>query len=142
MNNGKGSNNTPAATVTRINQAAPVLSGVQYEGLKYVNLTDHEINLRVGNDQMVSFPPSGTVARVIYDREQTSQAGINMYALRNPVITGLPEPDAGVVLLVSAQVRAQLTADHQIRSDVLSPYAITPVQIGGRGMKCATALAR
>lgn len=132
----------PQAEIANIRTAAAVLPGVTYAGIKYVNLTDHPIHIRIGNEQMVKFPPSGTVARVQYNKSQREAQGLQIYKLRKPVIVGLPEPADDVVLLVSAQVRAQLTADDMVREDVLSPYMITPiVGADGREVRCATALA-
>ena len=80
--------------------------------LSVVNLTPHEINLVVG-DEVLSFPPSGEVARVETEFIPMSDVfGYNQHG----DIEGLPAPQAGDMYLVSSFVFA---AGNRI--DVIAP---------------------
>lgn len=78
-----------------------------------INLTPHAINL-----PGLTVPPSGTVARC---RELTESAGtlngVEFVTRRYGAVEGLPEPEEGVVYIVSALVRLALPE----RCDLASP---------------------
>jgi len=77
---------------------------------QFINLTPHPINL---NDGRV-FPPSGVVARVASSHTQFDADGIASVVFGD--VTGLPDQQDGVCLIVSA-----LVAQAAKRPDVVSP---------------------
>jgi hypothetical protein len=88
---------------------------------KVVNLTPHEVNING-----VTFPPSGTVARVatvqtdveaLVFGEHTFPVVHNTYG----EVQGLPDPEPGTVYLVSTLVLAALEAQGIYRDDVFAP---------------------
>jgi hypothetical protein len=88
---------------------------------KVVNLTPHEVSV-CG----VTFPPSGTVARVA--TIQTEAGTITFDGHTFPVVhntygavEGLPGPEPGTVYLVSALVLSALEAQGIYRDDVFAP---------------------
>lgn len=85
------------------------------------NLTPHEIN--IGG---VTFPPSGTVARVATIQKDAGTLVFDGHAF--PVVEntygaveGLPDPEPGTVYLVSALVLSALEAQGIYRDDVFAP---------------------
>jgi len=82
---------------------------------QFVNLTPHAINL---NDGRV-FPPSGVVARVSSTHTPFDENGVA--SLTFGEVQGLPEPQDGVLLIVSA-----LVASAAKRPDVVSPASGHP----------------
>jgi hypothetical protein len=82
---------------------------------KFINLTPHAISL---NDGRV-FPPSGAVARV--SSTHTPFDGDGVASLTFGEVQGLPEPQEGVFLIVSA-----IVASAAKRSDVVSPASGHP----------------
>jgi hypothetical protein len=88
-----------------------------------VNLTPHPIGLSV--DGVVStIPASGTVARVAASpgAQSTTLHGVPVFfAPRFGDVEGLPEPQEGVVFLVSLLVGNALREVGTIRPDVLCP---------------------
>jgi len=83
-----------------------------------INLTPHNVVVRDENGREVTFPPSGTVARVTV--QQTLDGDINgIPVLRNQygAPEGLPDPQEGVWLIVSSLV-LQAATD---RSDLIAP---------------------
>jgi hypothetical protein len=119
------------------------LPGVMIKNKKVVNLTKHDINLKI-DDEVFTFPASGQEARIVYNRNNVENPLEAVgYLLRAPRIVGLPETETpGIIYLVSPMVRTQLTQDGEDRPDVYSPYALTTTPIKGRKAICATALAR
>ena len=105
-----------------------IMTTATVEVVEVVNLTPHSVVVMLGTDQVAEFPPSGQIARV--DSSDTYQG--EMYAnfpkgcntVEVPVYTrtlgdpvGLPEPESGVVFIVSSIVLAA-TDD---RSDLVAP---------------------
>ena len=110
---------------------------------KIINLTPHQINfvlpynIEIGQDEMgipqyvteersYSLPPSGTVARCNVDREKKEKIidEIDGWEITIPVtktrfgeVEGLPEPQEGIIYIVSNLV-AQAVPD---REDVFFP---------------------
>jgi hypothetical protein len=99
--------------------------------MKYTNLTPHTINVFravVGGEggttgehvQVQAIAPSGQVARVAQSNTYCwtdTTTGIDMYRAEYGAVTGLPEHEEGVMLIVSGMVR-EAASD---RSDVCSP---------------------
>ena len=83
---------------------------------KYVNLTPHPVRLNDGRE----FPPSGTVARVAASYTPFDENGV-CRAVFGPV-QGLPDPQPGVIYIVSA-----LVAQAARRDDVVSPATGHPL---------------
>ena len=94
---------------------------------KIVNLTPHSINL-VTEGGTLTIPPSGTVARVSSVQQVVRE--IEVDGVKIPVVEtqfgqveGLPEPQEGVLFVVSSLVAQAVT-----REDVVSPNtAPTPL---------------
>jgi len=114
--------------------------------VQFVNLTDHEI--RLGDGMLI--PRAAKPARVLHGRQhdgsvllEDSEEVIPIYRFEpSGQIVGLPEPQPGVLYIVSPIVRRELTQRGLDRPDVLSPYAIESRLEKGRSVPCATALAR
>lgn len=85
-----------------------------------INLTPHEVVLVCG-DQVLAFPPSGTVARVIRERrrEGALKGGdvlIPVNAISETDIANLPPPESGTQYIVS-NIVARFASD---RDDLLT----------------------
>lgn len=107
--------------------------------MKLLNLTPHLLTL-VGGNGTITVPPSGQVARLAVTRTACPPVTIDGVTLpvSRPVlgdIVGLPAPEPGVLLVVSA-----LVAEAANRGDVMSPGELlrdsTGAVIGARGL-CA-----
>jgi hypothetical protein len=113
---------------------------------RIVNLTQHSINL----GRSVSVPPAEKAARIVNERrivetvnlDAAGEEVIEAYELSNPKIIGLPKPEDGTIYIVSPMMRITLSLIGVDRPDVMSPYLIETVEIGGRRKQCARALAR
>ncbi len=80
---------------------------------RLVNLTPHEVN--IGE---IDVPPSGTVARVVVDHQEVGyHAGVPLLVGVYGEVNNLPEPQNGVMYIVSAAVRSALPQ----RQDLASP---------------------
>lgn len=92
-----------------------------------INMTPHEINVYDGDKVVVTIPPSGQIARV---SERATKVGtidsVTLYTTQRGDVTGLPEPVAGTLYIVSAQVRLAVPE----RSDVASPGNLVRNQDG------------
>ena len=83
--------------------------------MKFINLTPHQITDALTG---VSFPPSGDVARVAATFSPAGEAGgVQLFRRTFGEVTGLPAPQDGVLLIVSALV-ADAAKD---RTDLVSP---------------------
>jgi hypothetical protein len=81
---------------------------------RFVNLTPHAVVI-VGGP---SLPPSGSLARCAQVAAPAGEhAGVALSRVAFGAVEGLPEPEPGVVFVVSALVRAAVPH----RSDVASP---------------------
>lgn len=111
--------------------------------VKLQNLTPHHITL-FGENGAVNIPPSGQVARLAVTRETLAPIVIDGVVL--PVsrptfgeIVGLPEPEAGVLYVVSA-----LVAEQAKRQDVVSVGELLRDEsgrvIGGSGLCAYTSI--
>lgn len=83
---------------------------------KIINLTPHAINFLDGNNSVLAtIEPSGTIARASQTRETVGNInGIAVNQCSYGEVTGLPDPQADTIYLVSA-LTAQACRD---RSDV------------------------
>jgi hypothetical protein len=98
----------------------------------------------------VSVPPAEKAARIVNERrivesvnlDAAGEEVIEAYELSNPKIIGLPKPEDGTIYIVSPILRITLSLMGVDRPDVMSPYLIETVEIGGRRKQCARALAR
>ena len=90
----------------------------------YRNLTPHPLYVKTTGDEYVTIPPSGDVARVVYDRLPPEQVRIDGHEVAVAVagapreIVGLPDPEPGVVLIVAKAVSDAAPAH---RGDLMSP---------------------
>lgn len=107
-----------------------------------INLTPHAVTLHGADGQSVTLPPSGQVARLAVAREAMAPVvvdGVTLAVSRPTLgaVTGLPDAQPGVLLLVSA-----LVADAVRRADVVSPGELVRdaagVIVGAKGL-CAYA---
>lgn len=91
--------------------------------MKIVNLTPHDITITNGP----TFPPSGTVARVsVLQVDAGDINGIPVKTQTYGDIVGLPEPQAGMVFIVSALTLAAAKAAG--RDDVVAPDTANAVR--------------
>jgi len=80
----------------------------------FVNLTPHAIVV-VGGP---TIPPSGKLARCVSSSVSVGEhAGVSLCRTSYGAVDGLPDPEAGVIYIVSALVRAAVPH----RADVASP---------------------
>lgn len=114
--------------------------------IEIVNLTGHRIQLGDG----LAISRTGKPARVLNGRTHDGSMVVESTDEILPIyrfepmgqIVGLPDPRPGVVYIVSAMVRRELTQRGLDRPDVFSPYAVESRRYQGRNVPCATALAR
>lgn len=82
-----------------------------------VNLTPHVINV-ILEGSALALPTSGQVARVSSKSEKVGEAaGVPLFATTFGEVVDLPQPEEGVLYVVSAMVRAALSS----RTDLASP---------------------
>lgn len=107
--------------------------------MKLINLTPHALTI-VGENGTLTVPPSGQVARLAVTRTACAPItidGVTLQVSRPTLgeIVGLPSPEPGVILIVSA-----LVAEAASRADVMSPGELlrdsAGAVIGARGL-CA-----
>ena len=80
---------------------------------RFVNLTPHEVN--IGD---VAFPASGTVARVVVEHHEIGEhSGVSLLVGSYGEVSNLPEPEEGVLYIVSSAVRTAIPS----RKDLASP---------------------
>ena len=85
--------------------------------MKFVNLTPHMINVHQPDGSVRCFAPTGEIARVAVSRTQAEPLdGIPTYIVETGEVTGLPDPEAGVVYIVSGYVSGKVQ-----RRDVVAP---------------------
>ena len=87
--------------------------------VEFINLTPHDVNLILQDENTMTIPASGNVARVGSHVEQVGTIGIIpvVKTVFDTVVTDLPDPQDGVIYLTSTLV-AQAVLD---RTDVLVP---------------------
>lgn len=87
--------------------------------VEFINLTPHDVNLILQDENTMTIPASGNVARVGSHVEQVGTIGIIpvVKTVFDTVVTDLPDPQDGVIYLTSTLV-AQAVPD---RTDVLVP---------------------
>lgn len=115
-------------------------------GIKFVNLTGHEINL----GDMVIIPGCGKPTRILNERIRDGEVLLPVTGDLIPIykfdplaqIVGLPNPEEGTIFIVSPMVRKELTVQGLARPDVVSPYAVEIMNVDGKRVRCAKALAR
>lgn len=89
--------------------------------MKFVNLTPHEINVMGISGDVITIPTSGTVARLKTGIAQIGEAeGVRFTKTVFGEPEGLPEPEDGVVFLVSQLIKNALPR----RSDLGVPAEI------------------
>ena len=85
--------------------------------MNFVNLTPHELNIIVDDDETINIESTGEVARVDQSTEQSDPLdGIPVQLVEMQEIINLPEPEAGTVFIVSGIVEANTN-----RADIYSP---------------------
>ena len=83
----------------------------------FINLTPHEIRVRLTNGEEFKFAPSGQAARVSVTSEKVAEPeGIPVLRQVFGAVQGLPEPEEGVIYITST-----LVAQVAKRVDVVSP---------------------
>ena len=92
---------------------------------KIVNLTPHPLNLMMDGEEIV-IPPSGVIARAREERkliEVISYAGreIPVYEVAYGEVENLPEPEAGVIYVVSSLAAQAVRRSQPHRRDVYVP---------------------
>lgn len=88
--------------------------------MQLINMTPHPIHIHTEDGEVLTIEPSGTVPRLTPSREAVGQIdGISVVRTTLGEPEGLPEPQEGSILVVSA-----LVAEHQsvaARSDLAYP---------------------
>lgn len=88
--------------------------------MKIVNLTPHDVVVRLESGKELFFPATGETARVkTVSKESGAVAGVPVVTQSYGEIEGLPEPQKGTLYLVSLVARQ--AAQEQGREDVISP---------------------
>jgi len=96
---------------------------------RLVNLTPHNIVVFTDEKRGFIVPPSGTVARVSVRQEEVGTIEVedlNVPIVKNSwgEVTGLPEPQPGVVYIVSALVLSRVKGRHDVVAPDTGPTAI------------------
>jgi hypothetical protein len=106
--------------------------------MKFLNLTPHALSIEARDGRIITFPPSGQIARLAVTREPRAymQIGNEIFTISRPTfgaITGLPDAQAGIIFVCSA-----LVAEHAKRTDVFSVGELirdsAGTVIGARGL--------
>jgi len=85
-----------------------------------INLTPHELKIH-GGEGVVSLPPSGQIARCSVTCSPVGEHdGVPLSRSETGAVEGLPEPQDGVIYVVSMVVRSAVPG----RTDVASPGAL------------------
>lgn len=86
--------------------------------MKFINLTQHDLTIVLENGDDLVLPASGKVARVTFSTQQVDELdGIPIFkTVYEPEVTGLPEPQDGVIYIASS-----MAAQTAKRDDVLAP---------------------
>lgn len=87
--------------------------------MNIINLTPHAINIYNADRNLVAtVEPSGTVARVEANRQLVATVeGVPFYRTTYGALSGLPEPQDGVIYVVSGMARSAVPG----RSDLWQP---------------------
>ena len=95
--------------------------------MRFVNLTPHTINVLYGDgEKAIDVPPSGDLARVSQIDTPCDPIGdIPVCITSYGEVTGLPDPEEGVIYIVSGQV-----ASAAPRADVMSPGSLVRNKAG------------
>lgn len=90
--------------------------------MQIINLTPHDINVVKGDDDIVTFPRTGTVARVAQSSSQINMPGANVPFTRSAFgdVTDLPAPAQDTYYIVSRMV-ADAAKD---RTDLVVPNGL------------------
>tara|TARA_R110000868_G_scaffold350145_1_gene611389 strand:- start:269 stop:646 length:378 start_codon:yes stop_codon:yes gene_type:complete len=88
--------------------------------MKFQNLTPHSLAIESKDGRIITVPPSGIVARLAVTREARPVFVVNgdVFCVSRPTlgaITGLPNPEKGMLFVCSA-----LVAEQAKRTDVVS----------------------
>ena len=103
-------------TINTIKNGVDLTQGIQslVDGGQIINLTPHPLNIILDDGATVTVAPSGVVPRVASDNIQVAP-GFVTTTLGD--VDGLPDLQPGVLLVVSALVRAALPG----RVDLIGP---------------------
>lgn len=89
--------------------------------MKFINLTNHFVNVQKVNGEILDIPPCENPAKVEYDIENSGVEGdINIVKRKYKYPINLPEPREGVRYIVSLPVASMA----QDRTDLLIPQHI------------------
>jgi hypothetical protein len=104
------------------------------ERTMFVNLTPHVINIIVDNNNSISIPPSGIVARVSVTYTPVRYIdGISIQRSSYGEVTDLPNPQKDTIFIVSNMVLSAIA--HTGRTDVLAPGELVR-DVDGRAIGC------
>ena len=89
---------------------------------KIINLTAHNVNIVCSNGDVITFSPSGTVARCTQTTTQIGCVnGIPLTQTSFGVVVDLPQPQEDTIFIVS---RLVLNACKGVRDDLIVPNDI------------------
>ena len=101
---------------------------VEDKGIRYANMTSHDIQIVMSDGRVVKVPPSGIEVRCAVTRVVMDQVGAaNIYDQEYGEVQNLPSPKEGV-LYVTSYPAARKAA----RPDVVSPGNPVTLEDGSR----------
>lgn len=89
--------------------------------MKFVNLTPHEIVVRLPDDTHRHFPSEGNCRVAVTQKEDCKEDGIPIFINHYGAVEGLPTYQPDTYYIVSLMVINALKTDTKFRGDVLSP---------------------
>ena len=110
------------------NTPSVVNDNLIHQGVEVVNLTPHAVNVCTEDgDILVSYPPSGTVARCVKSEVKVgSLNGVDIMSVHMGEVYDLPEPRENTVFIVS-RITASAVPE---RSDVLCTNGLVRDEAG------------
>ena len=105
--------------------------------MNVVNLTPHTINV-ITEEGMISYPASGTVARVLSITEvRDTVMCIPVTAVEYGQVEFLPDPQPDTIYLVSSMVLDRVSGRNDVYAPDTSPYSVVRDDDGRIvGVKC------
>ena len=91
---------------------------MEFNGINFVNLTPHDVTIAISEEERLTIPFSGCIARVSLVQENLSPiAGIPVIRSTFGQVEGLPSPVEGTVYIVSAMTASAVGG----RGDLYTP---------------------
>lgn len=108
-----------------------MIRGITHEGIVYVNLTPHELNVIMDDGEIVNIPPSGIKATCDTSTTPVRRiGGATGYRRSYGAVHGIPDPQDGMIYVTSGPA-----AEAAHRFDVVSPGDQVQLDDGKRACK-------